>query len=101
MTYGEDPALGEKAAGDMVSSVPSVIPAYGVKSGTSAFVALVETGAEISSITETRRQGNGTYNRVGPTFRVTDTAYSGDEESKTICRHALYRKTRHLLPFPF
>lgn len=79
VTYGEDPALGEKAAGDTVSSVPSVIPAYGVKSGTSAFVALVETGAEISSITETRRQGNGTYNRVGPTFRVTDTAYSGDE----------------------
>ena len=42
-------------------------------------MALVETGAEISSITETRRQGNGTYNRVGPTFRITDITYSGDE----------------------
>lgn len=79
VTYGEDSALGEKAAGDAVSSVPSVIPAYGMKSGSSAFVALIENGTEISSVTENRRQGNGTYNRVGPTFRVTDTAYSGDE----------------------
>lgn len=80
LTYGTDPALGEQTAeGETISSVDSVIPAYGMKSGGNAFVALIENGAEFSHITETRRQGNGTYNRVGPTFRITDTVYSGDE----------------------
>ncbi len=75
--YGDDLALGEHAATDENGTVlrtAALIPAYGVKSGNAAFLALIESGDAISEIRSYACKGTGTYNRVGATFFVTQTA---------------------------
>lgn len=78
--YGDDPALGAQAQTDENGTVlrtSALIPAYGVKSGNAAFLALVEGGDAICEIRSCACKGSGTYNRVGPTFQVTQTALMG------------------------
>lgn len=80
--YGDDPALGEQAQIDENGTVlrtSALIPAYGMKSGNAAFLALVEGGDAICEIRSYACKGAGTYNRVGPTFQVTQTVLTGAE----------------------
>ncbi len=85
LSYGADLALNpaQPADGELIASASSVLPAYGMKCGASAFAALIESGDAISEIREYRCKGQDTYNRVGAAFRVTDTATRG-EESQTL-----------------
>lgn len=85
--YGDDPALGERAQTDENGAVlrtAALIPAYGVKSGNAAFLALVESGDAICEIRSYTCKGAGTYNRVGPTFQITQTALTGAEGKQTV-----------------
>ncbi|MGN0519398.1 MAG: DUF5696 domain-containing protein, partial [Candidatus Fimenecus sp.] len=84
--YGDDPALGEPAQTDENGAVlrtAALIPAYGIKSGNAAFLALVESGDAICEIRSYACKGAGTYNRVGPTFQITQTALTGAEGKQT------------------
>lgn len=79
--YGDDPALGEQAQTDENGTVlraAALIPAYGVKSGNAAFLALIESGDAICEIRSYACKGAGTYNRVGPTFQITPSVLSGE-----------------------
>lgn len=82
LSYGADLALGDtqQTEGELIASASSILPAYGMKCGASAFAALIESGDAISEIREYRCKGSDTYNRVGATFRVTDTAVRGDDK---------------------
>ena len=87
--YGDDPARGEQVKTDENGTVlrsASLLAAYGVKSGNAAFLALIESGDAICEIRSYACKGEGTYNRVGPTFLVTQTALSG----KTLYAGATY-----------
>lgn len=85
VTYGADAALGEQAASadGSIRFAPAVLPAYGMKRGQSAFVAVIESGDAISRITSHRAAEEELYNRVGPTFCVTDTALLGEDGDQT------------------
>ena len=75
--YGDDPALGECAVTDADGKVlrtAALIPAYGVKCGNAAFLALIENGDAISEIRSYACKGSDSYNRVGATFYITQTA---------------------------
>lgn len=80
--YGDDLALAFTESEEI--RMPARVPAYGMKSGNSAFVALVENGDAISEIHEFVSKGTGSYSRVGTTFRVTDTVCSGDAGKQTL-----------------
>lgn len=85
--YGDDPARGEQAQTDENGAVlrtAAIIPAYGVKSGNAAFLALIESGDAICEIRSYACKGAGTYNRVGPTFQITQTALTGAEGKQTV-----------------
>lgn len=82
VSYGTNLALGDTQQNEetLISSASSILPAYGMKCGESAFAALIESGDAISEIREYRCKGTDTYNRVGTTFLVTDAAVCGDED---------------------
>ncbi len=86
VTYGDDLALmqTQETNTEQIVRVPAQVPAYGMKIGESAFAALVESGEAISEIREYVCKGVGTYNRIGTTFRVTDTACVGDAGKQTL-----------------
>lgn len=80
VVYGADPALAQAgtAADGTLQLAPARIPAYGMRRGQSAFVAVIESGDAIARITSHRAAAAGEYNRVGPTFCITDTALSDE-----------------------
>ena len=82
VTYGEDLSLAFTESEEQ--RVPARVPAYGIKSGDSAFLALIESGDAISEIHEFVSKGTGSYSRVGPTFRVTDAVCSGTAGKQTL-----------------
>lgn len=82
VTYGEDLSLAITESEEQ--RVPARVPAYGIKSGDSAFLALIESGDAISEIHEFVSKGTGSYSRVGPTFRVTDAVCSGTAGKQTL-----------------
>lgn len=91
--YGDDPALGEQAQADENGTVlrtAALIPAYGVKCGNAAFLVLVESGDAICEIRSYACKGIGTYNRVGPTFQITQTAIRGESGKKTVYTGTAY-----------
>lgn len=78
--YGDDPALGVQPQADENGTVlrtSALIPAYGVKSGNAAFLALVESGDAICEIRSYACNGTDTYNRVGTRFQITPTVLTG------------------------
>ncbi len=82
VTYGDDLSLA--SAENTEQRVPARVPAYGMKSGSSAFLALIENGDAVSEIHEYVSKGAGSYSRVGPTFRVTDTVCSGTADRQIL-----------------
>lgn len=84
--YGKDVSMGSLNNIDGNGSVEfasALIPAFGMKSGDNAFVGLIINGDTVSTVSSHRHTGTGTFNRVGPSFRITDVTYSGSNDSKT------------------
>lgn len=61
------------------SSMSSVVPAYGMKSGNYAFAAVIEHGDAVSRITANKAKNSSDYNRVGPVFTVSQSIAEGDK----------------------
>lgn len=72
--YGNDPSAETECSGD------AVIPAFGIKHGDSAFVALIEKGDAVSFINADKATTISEYNKVYPSFSITPVLY----ENKTI-----------------
>ncbi len=52
------------------SELTSVVAAYGMKSGSDAYAAVIETGDAMASIVANKSENGKGYNRVGPKFAV-------------------------------
>lgn len=73
--YGTDASLLESEA----TSGDAVVAAFGIKHGESAFVALVESGAAISTISADKAINPGEYNTVCASFKITPVVYRDDK----------------------
>lgn len=71
--YGNDPSTGIECSGD------AVIPAFGIKHGDSAFVALVEKGDAVSFINADKATSISEYNKVYPSFNITPVVYEDEK----------------------
>ncbi len=71
--YGSD-------IGQSESTASAVIPAFGMKSGNDAFVAIIEQGDALAEITANKAKSGSNYNRVGANFAVTPSQIDGDKE---------------------
>ena len=58
------------------------VPCFAVKSGNSAFAAVIESGDAISSLSVDRAEEKDGYNRIGAVFKLTET--ETDKETKTL-----------------
>lgn len=67
--YGQDPSTQEN------SSVSAIIPAFGIKHGSSAFVSLIQKGDAIAEIKAEKAKSLSEYNRVYTSFNVTPVIY--------------------------
>jgi len=74
--YGEDYAATNKG------SKPAVVPAFGAKSGTGAFGAIIRRGDALSTISATKAN-QGEYNTVGASFAITPTQLVTNEDNQT------------------
>lgn len=70
--YGNDPATGAQSSGN------AVIPAFGIKHGSSAFVALIENGDAVAFINADKATSVSEYNKVYPSFNITPVAYENE-----------------------
>ena len=66
--YGSDFSSGEKE-----KKAYARVAAYGMKSGESAFAAIIENGDAIAEISAAKALHKGSYNRVGPAFDLIKT----------------------------
>ncbi len=83
--YGQDPsfATGNENADGKIDFANGLIPVFGMKSGDNAFLGIILSGDTIATVSSHRYKDSGSYNRVGASFSVTDTYYTGSpEESK-------------------
>ncbi len=71
--YGNDPAIGAEVSGN------AVIPAFGIKHGESAFVALIENGDAVSFINADKATSVSEYNKVYPSFNITPVIYENNK----------------------
>lgn len=67
--YGNDPSAETECSGD------AVIPAFGIKHGDSAFVAIIEKGDAVSFINADKAITISEYNKVYPSFSITPVLY--------------------------
>lgn len=84
--YGKDISMGAADNKDSEGSVEfasALVPAYGIKSGDNAFAAIILRGDTISTVSSHRKTDTSDYDRVGPSFRITDVTYSGNGGGKT------------------
>lgn len=73
--YGQDAAL---PAQEHVQH--ALVPAFGVKQGTSAFAVLIEQGDALAEISADRAAGETGYHRVGAQFTITPSAQVKTDE---------------------
>lgn len=73
--YGQDAAL---PAEENVRH--ALVPAFGMKQGTSAFAVLIEQGDALAEISADRAAGDTGYHRVGAQFTVTPSAQEKTDE---------------------
>lgn len=79
--YGSDPAV------NTVEEPSALMGIFGMKQGDSAFCALIEEGDTVARIRTEKADGSGSFNRVWPSFILTDTAVpvgQGAEEAVTV-----------------
>lgn len=72
--YGDDPSTGIESDG------AAIVPAFGIKHGDSAFVALIQKGDAVASISADKATTVSEYNKVYSSFNVTPSVY----ENKTV-----------------
>lgn len=72
--YGDDPSAAGKA-----SSGNAIVPAFGIKRGSSAFVALIEGGDAIATVNADKAVESGEFNRVNASFNVTPVVYEDEK----------------------
>lgn len=60
------------------------VPCFAVKSGSSAFAAVIEKGDALCSLSVDRAKKDNGYNRVGAAFRLTGTHYDKDTRTLTV-----------------
>lgn len=70
--YGEDPSVQYETSGS------AVIPAFGIKHGDSAFVALIQKGDAVATINASKAKSLTEYNTVYPGFRITPVLYEDE-----------------------
>ncbi len=77
--YGDDPSTGSESDGS------AVVPAFGIKHGDSAFVALIQKGDAVAYINADKATTMSEYNKVYSSFNITPTIYEGQKiySSKT------------------
>ncbi len=76
--YGQDAAL--PAEKNVYSAL---VPAFGVKQGSSAFAVLIEQGDALATILADRAEGESGYYRVGAQFTITPSAQEKTEDGIT------------------
>lgn len=57
----------------------AILGVYGVKQGNNAFMALIQQGDTIASVSAHKYTDEGTYSRVGSSFDITGISYTGKE----------------------
>ena len=72
--YGNDPSTGVESDGT------AIVPAFGIKHGDSAFVALIQSGDAVAYINADKATTISEYNKVYSSFSITPTIY----KNKTI-----------------
>lgn len=72
--YGSDPSLCSDE-----DTADAIIPAFGIKHGDSAFVALIQKGDAAAYINADKATSISEYNRVYPRFTVTPVEYDGEK----------------------
>ena len=70
--YGDDLSY------ESTQGASAIIPAFGMKSGDSSFVAVIREGAELSRINAEKATKKEGYNRVYPEFEITPTKKNED-----------------------
>ena len=60
------------------------VPCFAVKSGSSAFAAVIEKGDALCSLQVDRAKTKNGYNRIGADFKLTGTSYDKDTKKLTI-----------------
>lgn len=70
--YGNDISADDESDGT------AIVPAFGIKYGESAYVALIESGDAISKIKSDKAVNPGEFNRVCSEFNITPVAYKND-----------------------
>ncbi len=72
--YGNDPSVNSEE-----KSESAIVPAFGIKHGNTAFVSLIESGADaVASIKAKKATQISEYNTVYPSFNVTPVSFEGD-----------------------
>ena len=70
--YGDDPSTPNETSGT------AIIPAFGVKHGDSAFVALIQKGDAVAEINAKKAKSSSEYNTVYSEFNITPVAYEDE-----------------------
>ncbi len=70
--YGDDPSTGIKSNGT------AIVPAFGIKHGDSAFVALIQKGDAVACISADKATTVSEYNKVYSSFNVTPSVYENE-----------------------
>lgn len=74
--YGSDPAVNN------VEEPSAMMGIFGMKQGDSAFCALIEEGDSVARIRAEKSDGTGSFNRVWPSFILTDTSIPVGRETE-------------------
>ena len=71
--YGSDPSVINEE-----KSESTIIPAFGIKHGNTAFVSLIESGDAVASIKAKKATQISEYNTVYPSFNITPVSFEDD-----------------------
>lgn len=75
--YGANPACKTNS-----ENAHALFPCFGMKSGDSAFAAIILSGDALACVKASRHTGSGEYNAVGAVFEVCDSRYAPESSQK-------------------
>ena len=67
------------------SALEAIAPAFGLKSGSDAFAAIIENGDAVAQINAAKAHNSSAFNRVGACFVITPSQIDGDDEIFSEC----------------
>lgn len=74
--FGSDPSI------NTVEENPALMGVFGVKKSNAAFCAIIEEGGTVARIRAEKSDGTGSFNRVWPSFILTDTSVPVGQDTK-------------------